>query len=41
MRLVYLVLAGIALAYLVGAFDTPLTLIRGSAGEVNAALTRK
>lgn len=39
MRALYVVVAGLVVAYLLGCFETPLTLVRGSAGEVNAALT--
>lgn len=40
MRIICVLLTGVVLAYLAGAFEAPLTLIRGSAGAVNSALTR-
>ena len=38
MRTVLLLIVGLVLAYYAGGFETGLTLVRGSVGEVNGAL---
>lgn len=38
MRAVLMCVVGLVVAYLVGGFAVPLSLIRGSAGAVNGAL---
>lgn len=40
MRTIVVVVLGVVVAYWLGGFEAGLTLVRGSAGEVNAALAK-